>query len=255
MARVGRLEGKVCVITGTGGSMGRAAALMFAREGAKIVGCDISVDAAEETVAEVRNAGGEMVSLQPCDLTQREHCQSLVALALNTYGWIDVLFNNAAMAWFAPIDTISDEQWYKTIDQELHLVFEMVRAAWPELTKRSGSIINTASVSAWSTYRVLPALAHSAAKGAVVSLTRQLALEGRAHGLRANSISPGLIETNQTRPLLSNPEWSDPMLGKIMLGRMGRPEEVAATALFLASDESSFITGADIRVDGGTTAW
>ncbi|WP_069353966.1 SDR family NAD(P)-dependent oxidoreductase [Burkholderia cenocepacia] len=251
----GRLAGKVCVITGTGGSMGRAAALQFAREGARVVGCDVSESAAQQTVELVIAADGEMVSLQPCDLTRPEDCQHLVDLAIGTYGQIDVLFNNAAMAYFAPIDTIRDEEWYKTIDHELNLVFLMTRAAWPELSRRSGVVINTASCAAYQTYPTLPALAHTAAKGAIVSLTRQLALEGRLHGIRANSISPGLIETNQMRMLLSEPDLSKRMLEKIMLGRLGQPEDVAAAALFLASDESSFITGSDIRVDGGMTAW
>ncbi|RKE38602.1 NAD(P)-dependent dehydrogenase (short-subunit alcohol dehydrogenase family) [Paraburkholderia sp. BL23I1N1] len=251
----GRLAGKVCIITGTGGSMGRAAALMFAREGARVVGCDVCESSAQQTVDLVRAAGGDMVSMQPCDLTRKEDCKKLVDLAVTAYGQLDVLFNNAAMAWFAPITEISDDDWYKTIDNELHLVFQLTRAAWPDLLRSSGSIISTASCSAWQTYAALPALGHAAAKGAVVAMTRQLALEGRKHGLRANSISPGLIETNQTRQLLSDRAWSEAMIGKIMLGRMGQPEEVAAAALFLASDESSFITGTDLRVDGGTTAW
>jgi len=251
-----RLKGKVCIITGTGGSMGRAAALMFARQGAKVVGCDINREAAEATIDEVQSMGGEMVSLSECDLTDVKQCKRLVDLAVSTYGRVDVLFNNAAMAYFGWVDEISNDDWHRTIDQELNLVFHLVRAAWPELIKSPGaSIINTASVSAWSTYRMLPGIAHSAAKGAVLSMTRQLAMEGRTYGLRANSISPGLIETKQTLPLLENPEWVDVMIGKIMLGRIGKPEEVAATALFLASDESSFITGTDIKIDGGTTAW
>lgn len=251
-----RLNGKVCIITGTGGSMGRAAALMFASQGAKVVGCDINGDAATATIDEVISNGGDMVSLGNCDLTDTRQCKQLVDLAVSTYGRVDVLFNNAAMAYFGWVNEISDDDWRRTIDQELNLVFHLVRAAWPELIKSPGaSIINTASVSAWSTYRMLPGIAHSAAKGAVLSMTRQLAMEGRAHGLRANSISPGLIETKQTLPLLEDPEWVDVMIGKIMLGRIGKPEEVAATALFLASDESSFITGADIKIDGGTTAW
>lgn len=251
-----RLKGKVCIITGTGGSMGRAAALMFAREGAMVVGCDLYPESADETLQMVRDQGGDMVSLSPCDLTDPESCVRLVDLAISHYGNVDVLFNNAAMAYFGWIDEISDEDWYRTLDQELNLVFHMVRAAWPELIKSpGGSIINTASVSAWSTYKMLPGIAHSAAKGAVLSMTRQLALEGRVYGLRANSISPGLIESKQTLPLLRDPIWSDTMINKVMLGRMGKPEEVASTALFLASDESSFITATDLRVDGGTTAW
>ena len=251
-----RLKNKVCIITGTGGSMGRAAALMFAAQGAKVVGCDINHDAAQSTVDSVLSAGGQMVSMSNCDLTDKQHCAQLVELAISTYGRVDVLFNNAAMAYFGWIEQLSDEDWHRTINEEVHLVFNMVKAAWPELIKQPGAaIINTASVSAWSTYKLLPGIAHSTAKGAVLSMTRHLALEGRTHGLRANSISPGLIESKQTLPLLADPVWAETMIGKVMLGRMGKPEEVAATALFLASDESSFITGADIRVDGGTTAW
>jgi NAD(P)-dependent dehydrogenase (short-subunit alcohol dehydrogenase family) len=104
-------------------------------------------------------------------------------------------------------------------------------------------------------FKVLPGIAHAAAKGAILSMTRHMAMEGRSVGIRANSISPGLIETNQTRPLLDDPSWSEPMLGKIMLGRVGRPEEIANAALFFASDESSYATGADLLVDGGMTAW
>jgi len=251
-----RLNNKVCIITGTGGSMGRAAALLFAKQGAKVVGCDINPCATEETLALVTQQGGDMVSMSPCDLTDPANCAGLVDLALSSYGRVDVLCNNAAMAYFGWVDEISDEDWYRTIDQEVNLVFHMVRAAWPALIKAPGaSIINTASVSAWASYKLLPGIAHSAAKGAVLSMTRQLAMEGRVHGLRANSISPGLIESNQTRPLLKDPVWSETMLDKIMLGRMGTPEEVASAALFFASDESSFITAADLRVDGGTSSW
>jgi NAD(P)-dependent dehydrogenase (short-subunit alcohol dehydrogenase family) len=251
MAR--RLSGKVCIITGSGGSMGRAAAILFASEGARVIGCDVNVESAIETMRLVKAARGDMVSLQPCDLTDAKQCQALVAVS--PYGQIDVLFNNAAMAYFGWIDQMPDEDWYKTITQELHLVFLLTKAAWPELAMRGGSIINTASVSARLGFKVLPGLAHAAAKGAIVSMTRHMAMEGRTAGIRVNSISPGLIETNQTRPLLDDASWSESMLGKIMLGRAGRPEEIANAALFFASDESSYATGADLLVDGGMTAW
>src|SRR6266403_2678376 len=251
----GRLSGKVCIITGSGGSMGRAAAILFASEGARVIGCDVNVESAIETMRLVEAARGDMASLQPCDLTDAKQCQALVEFVVSTYGQIDVLFNNAAMAYFGWIDQMPDEDWYKTITQELHLVFLLTKAAWPQLARRGGSIINTASVSARLGFKVLPGLAHAAAKGAIVSMTRHLAMEGRAVGIRANSISPGLIETNQTRPLLDDANYSESMLGKIMLGRAGRPEEIANAALFFASDESSYATGADLLVDGGMTAW
>lgn len=252
---MGRLAGKVCIITGTGGSMGRAAALLFASEGALVVGCDVNVAAAEETVAQVRAAGGQIVSMQPCDLTRLEDCESLRDLAMATHGRIDVIFNNAAMAYFDWIDTMTVEMWKNTVDQELNLVFLMTRTVWPELIKTHGTVVNMASAAAWIAYRGLPGLAHTAAKGAVLAMTRQLAMEGAPHGIRANSISPGLIATNQTRGILENPDAARSMTGQIMLGRAGEPEEVATVALFLACDESSFVTGADLRVDGGTSAW
>lgn len=250
-----RLSNKVCLITGTGGSMGQAAALKFSQEGAKIVGCDVNATSAAATVELVEKRGGEMISMAPCDLTKREHCEQLIQLAIETYRTIDVLYNNASMAYFAWMDDIQDEQWYKTIDQELSLVYLLTRVAWPYLKESSASIINVGSVSSWVSLRPLPAIAHTAAKGGIVAMTRQLAMEGRAHGVRVNSISPGVIETKQTENFLKTPEWSCTMMDKIMIGRFGKPEDISAVAAFLASDESSYITAADIRVDGGLTAW
>lgn len=203
----------------------------------------------------VRAAGGEMVALAPCDLRDLEACSALVALAMESFGKLDVLFNNAADAHIGWIEELSAEAFAATLDAEVNVVFNLTKAAWPALQKKGGSIINMASVSAWITYQALPGLAHSAGKGAVLSMTRHLALEGRHQGIRANSLSPGLIETGATRQLLAMPEFAGPMIDKIMLARPGQPEEVAAAALFLASDESSFITATDIRIDGGTTAW
>jgi NAD(P)-dependent dehydrogenase (short-subunit alcohol dehydrogenase family) len=235
--------------------MGTAAALAFAREGGLIVGCDVIAERAEATVSAVRAAGGQMISLHPCDLTRMEDCSALVDLAITTFGRIDVLFNNAAMAYFGPVDQMPVDDWHKTINEELHLVYNLIRCAWGELSKNGGSIINTASISALQAYRPLPALSHAAAKGAVLAMTRQLAMEGAPHGIRANTISPGLVATHQTVGVLGDPEISKTMIDQIMLGRPAQPEEIASVALFLASDESSYMTGTDLRVDGGVSAW
>ena len=250
-----RLAGKVCVITGTGGSMGREAALAFAREGALVVGCGLSVEDAEETVRLVRDAGGTMVSMQPCDLSKSSDCKALIELAIRTFGRIDVLFNNAAMAYFNWIEDITDEEWDRNRRDEVDLVFYLTRAAWPHLKASRGVIVNTASLNALMSFKNHPSLAHTTAKAGIIGMTRQLAMEGGPYGIRANSISPGVIETNQTREQLKDPEWSGYMLGKTVLGRLGRPEEVAQVALFLASDDSSYVTGVDIVVDGGMKVW
>ncbi|MCB2086338.1 MAG: SDR family oxidoreductase [Sphingomonadaceae bacterium] len=250
-----RLKDKTCIITGSGGSIGRAACLRFAAEGANVVGCDIAPEGAEETLRLVEDAGGSMISIHPADLTDKAQCERVVAAAVDRFGSLDVLFNNGAMAYFAWIEDMTDEMWSKTINEELNLVFLMTRTAWPELVKSKGNIVNTASLSAWAGIELLPGLAHTAAKGGVLAMTRQLAMEGRKHGIRANSVSPGTIETNQTRFILEDPEWCRIQLGRAMINRMGQPEEVAAAVAFLASDDASYITGTDIAVDGGVRAW
>ena len=148
-----RLSGKVCIITGTGGGIGREAALTFAREGALVVGCGLFVE--EATVAAVRAAGGTMVSVQPCDLTKPGDCQALVDVAVRTFGRVDVLFNNAALAYFNWLEDISDEEWDRNRRSEVDLVFYLTRAAWPCLKASRGVVVNTASLTALMSFKNL----------------------------------------------------------------------------------------------------
>jgi NAD(P)-dependent dehydrogenase (short-subunit alcohol dehydrogenase family) len=251
-----RLEGKVCIITGTGSGMGRAAALLFAREGAKIVGCDVNEATGQATLEAVRAGGGDMMSLQPCNMAKRADVDRLMALAVDTYGGVDVLYNNGSMAYFAWLADMTYESWSNTLREEIDLVFHACQAVFPLMKSRGGgSIINVGSVSGKIAYKVLPALAHMAAKGGVIAMSKQVAMEGGTHRIRCNTISPGLVLTAQTKAFIDNPEWFGPMRDKLMLGRVGLPEDIAPLALYLASDESSWVTGADYAIDGGTTAW
>jgi NAD(P)-dependent dehydrogenase (short-subunit alcohol dehydrogenase family) len=251
-----RLAGKVVLITGTAGGQGRAAALLFASEGATVVGCDLKEAEARETVAMVEAAGGRMRSSQPIDLGDSAAARTWVDDAAAAHAGFDVLYNNASLPKFASIAAMTDEQWHFTIRNELDLIFYACSAAWPHLVARGGgSIINTGSNAGMSALPPTPGnIAHAATKGAVIALTRELALEGGPHNIRANTVSPGIIDSPATAPYLATGSFRDDQLAHLMLRRIGTPQDVARLALFLASDESSWVTGANFVVDGGYTA-
>ncbi|GIG21195.1 3-oxoacyl-[acyl-carrier-protein] reductase FabG [Cellulomonas chitinilytica] len=252
----GRLEGKVVLITGTAGGQGRAAAQLFAEHGAIVVGCDTRSAEAAETVEMVRNAGGQMDSTHPLDLADESGVRAWIDAAASRHGGIDVVYNNAGATRFAPIAETTFEDWSFVIRHELDIVFLVTKHAWPHLVARGGgSVLLVGSTAGITGSRTNNRLAHTATKGGVVAMTRQLAAEGAPHGIRANCISPGMIRTPASEGTLLAPDH--PMRGiaaAIPLGRIGAPEEVARCALFLASDESSYVTGANLVVDGGWSA-
>lgn len=254
----GRLEGKVALITGTAGGQGRAAAELFAREGARVAGCDVKVDEAEETVEMVTAAGGEMVSRQPVDLADGEQVDEWISFAVKEFGGFDILYNNASAPKFNHISEMTWDEWSFTIRNELDLIYWACHLAWPHLVERGGgAIVNTASTAGLIGFPTLGDFAHAATKGGVIALTRQLASEGAEVGIRANSISPGFVLSPATAPMMDDPEFAESMkqiLDAHMIKRPGQPEDIAYAALYLASDEASWVTGANFVIDGGLTA-
>jgi len=247
--RPGRLAAKIAFITGTAGGQGREAARMFAAEGARIVGCDVDGERDRETAAMVREAGGEMSSFGSVDLSDIDAARAWVEQGIAETGGIDILYNNASALRPGFVGDVDPEDWTFTIRNELDLIVWTTKAAWPHLVRRGGgSIINTASVAGHVGSAGTPGSPHAATKGGVIAMTRQFAAEGCGHRIRANSISPGLIVTPGFRAAAAQ-GWFPPM--PMPLGRLGRPEDVVYLALYLASDESSWVTASDFVVDGG----
>lgn len=250
----GRLDGKVAIITGTGGGQGRAAALRFAAEGATVIGCDLKDDGNRETIELVRAEGGTMSGSAPVDLGDADQARTWVDAAAAAHGRLDIVYNNASAARFAPLAEMSLEDWRFTLRNELDLVFYVVRAAWAHLIEAGGGVVlNTASVAGWVGAGA-GGFAHCATKGGVLAMTRAIAAEGAPHGIRAVSISPGPIETPGTAELFSAPAARRAVESAVPAGRVGQPNDVVGLAAFLASEEAAFITGADFTVDGGMRA-
>ncbi|GGN92825.1 putative oxidoreductase [Actinoplanes lobatus] len=250
------LTGKVALISGTGRGVGRAAAREFAARGARVFGADLDAAANAETERLVREAGGMMRSLAPVDLGEQTGADAWVAAAVEAFGGVDILYNNASALRHGPVDTMPLDDWFFTIRNELHLVFHCTRAAWPRLVERGGGVIlNVASVAAKRGVAFVPMAPHGAAKGGVLAFTKHLAAQGADVGIRANTISPGMIRTPETAQFVDDPDGPVPgLLAMTPSRRVGEPSDVAKLAAFLASDDATFINGADIAIDGGVSA-
>ncbi|KRF26002.1 SDR family NAD(P)-dependent oxidoreductase [Phycicoccus sp. Soil803] len=252
----GRLEGKVALITGTAGGQGRDAALAFTAEGATVVGCDLQPEGAAETVDLVRAAGGSMTSTHPLDLTDDVAVASWVSAAARRHGAIDIVYANAGATRFKPVDQISVEEWRFVLAHELDVAFLPVRHAWQHLkASGAGAVVLVGSTAGISGSMTNARVAHTVTKGGIVALTKQLAAEGAPHGIRVNCVSPGMVATPATRGDLLAPDHPMRDIARhIPLGRVGSPREVVRCALFLASDDASYVTGANLVVDGGWSA-
>jgi len=255
MSISGRLDGRVALITGAGNGMGRAAALLFASEGARVVVADAVEAGGALTVDAIRDAGGDATFVR-VDVSDADDVASMVDATMRQYGGLHVLYNNAGI--FPPDDAgvtdTPETTWDRVMDVNLKGVWLGCRFGVPAmLDSGGGSIVNVSSLVALMG-SATPQIAYTASKGGVLSLTRELAIEYARRGIRANTLCPGPIETPLLAELLGDPDWARRRLVHIPMGRPGRPDEVARAALFLASDDSSFMTGTTLVVDGGISA-
>jgi 3-oxoacyl-[acyl-carrier protein] reductase len=245
-----RIADKRAIITGAAAGNGQAIALRFAEEGCNLALSDVNLAGVQATAQACRERGVRATAEQT-DVTARREVEAMVASAFATFGTVDILVNNAGIFFNAAFEEMSDEQWRRMIDTNLTSVFLVSQAVirrWLD-AGRGGSIVNLASIS--SSIAFTRSAHYCAAKAGVAALSRCLALEYGPRGIRSNCLAPGIIETAMTRPALSDTATVEEWMRQIPLKRIGQPRDVADAALFLASDESAYITGAMLYVDGG----
>ena len=247
-----RLEDKVAIITGAASGIGKATAKLFAAHGAKVVVADIDEDGGNQTVTDIQDAGNEAIFVQT-DVTVKADTDQMVAQTLKIYGKLDILLNSAGIAMRLPVAELPEEDWHRCLDVNLNGVFLCAKAAIPAMQKNGGgSIINMSSI-----YGIVGAdvrAAYVASKGAVTNLTRGMALDYAEDNIRVNCICPGFVETPLVAGVIKTPDEYQKLANKHPMRRLGQPEEIAYGALYLASDESVFVTGIALPIDGGYTA-
>jgi 2-keto-3-deoxy-L-fuconate dehydrogenase len=251
-----KLEQRVAVITGAGSGIGRAMALLFAREGARILAADMNGDAAEETAGQIVASGGRCVRLK-VDVTQPGQVRHMIERAQSEYGRIDILCNNAGIGSTTDVIACEPDEWDRVMTVNAKGVYLGCKYVLPHMIAQGGGvIINTASVAGM--VGIVKRASYSASKGAVIALTRQVAIDFVQHGIRVNCLCPGTVDSPWVERLLARAEdrasARQALEARQPMGRLGTPEEVAAAALYLASDDAAFITGTGLVIDGGWTA-
>ncbi|MEE3250078.1 MAG: glucose 1-dehydrogenase [Chloroflexota bacterium] len=248
-----RLENKVAFVSGGARGMGAAEARLFAREGAKVVIGDVLDDEGRQTEAAINEFGGECLYVH-LDVTSEESWGSAVAETVNRFGKLDILVNNAGVVSRVPLEDLNVDEWDRVMDINSKGVFLGTKAAIPEMRRSGGgSIVNISSISGIAGQSYVSAV-YNASKGAVRIFTKSTAIQYAAEGIRANSIHPGPIDTPMTAFRQGDPQAVADSIGRIPLGRNGVPDDVAYGVLYLASDESSFVTGSELVIDGGFIA-
>ena len=248
-----RIENKVALISGGARGMGAAEAILFASEGAKVVIGDVLEDEGRQTEAQINESGGQCLFVR-LDVTSESNWQDAIATAVARFGKLDILVNNAGIFPLGNVEDTSEELWDRVMAVNAKGVFLGTKHAIPEMRKAGGgSIINISSIAGLIGSR--GAAAYGASKGAVRIFTKSTAIQYAADGIRANSVHPGIIETPMSIPtILTTEEQRETQIDRTPLGRIGTADDVASGVLFLASDESSFITGSELVIDGGLTA-
>jgi NAD(P)-dependent dehydrogenase (short-subunit alcohol dehydrogenase family) len=246
-----KLNDRTAIVTGAGRGIGRAIALALAREGANVVVCDISQEDCQRVVDEIEELGRKGLAFK-CDVSLGDDVEDMVKRTVAEFGRIDILVNNAGIIAFKPFLELTDEDWDKTLNVNLKGQFLCARAAGRDMIKNKwGRIINIASISYGGCGIAFPLIAHyTASKGGVVALTEALALELTSQGINVNAICPGAIDTDMAKGVKEGGQLAQ-VLARIPKGRLGQPEEIASLAVFLASEEAGYISGAAIVIDGG----
>ncbi|WP_338777713.1 glucose 1-dehydrogenase [Metabacillus sp. FJAT-52054] len=249
-----KLAGKTAVVTGGAGGIGRAAALLFAKEGARVAVADVMEEGGQQTVSQIRDDGGEAIFIKT-DVTSEDEIKQLMEQAAETYGSLDILFNNAGVSNESMrLAEMSLQEWQRVIDINLTGVFLGMKYGIPKMLESGGgSVINTSSILGLKGKKLLAP--YNASKAGVIMLTKNAALEYGKKKVRVNAIAPGVIDTDIIKDWkLDEKNW--PIISSASaLGRPGRPDEVAKAALFLASDDASFVTASTLLVDGGTLTY